>query len=214
MVFRGYMLQMMLARVVVTFRIDGTVSVNGGNGNKNAYVGGAGAGGGIELRCRTLAGSGGVFQANGGRSSPSGGLPYSGGGGGGRIAVRYDSLGASCAPRFSATHGMGIADGYQGAYLDSVWGEAAQDGTLYLSRTNLLTHVLTGARFRDVTLFVSGVTAWTVGSLVLSNCAVRFQDGFDLTVNGNTAATRRVRGTTRSRARTSSCSGPRPDRSS
>jgi len=61
--------------------LDGVISANGGNGT--GYQSGGGSGGTINLVASTLSG-GGLIRANGGGNEV--------GGGGGRIAVRYDSL--------------------------------------------------------------------------------------------------------------------------
>jgi hypothetical protein len=63
-------------------RIDGTVSMNGGDGPHERS--GAGAGGGVLIRCRGFSGTG-TIQAKGGGVTV--GNKMGGGGGGGRIAV-------------------------------------------------------------------------------------------------------------------------------
>jgi hypothetical protein len=65
-----------------TATLDGTLRANGGEGYNGS---GGGSGGGIYLSCKTLAGTNGVLQANGGAPTIYGGA--GGGGGGGRIAV-------------------------------------------------------------------------------------------------------------------------------
>ncbi len=73
-----------------TVQVDGLVTANGGPGKINATrVGGAGAGGGIYIRCKNFAGGSSSqtnLQANG-AASPGYGWTWGGGGGGGRIAV-------------------------------------------------------------------------------------------------------------------------------
>ena len=67
--------------------INGTITANGVYGNVGAAYG-SGSGGSVWLDCWTLAGTGGVVTANGGAV---GGSDTSGTGGGGRIAVIYNS---------------------------------------------------------------------------------------------------------------------------
>jgi hypothetical protein len=75
----GSCFRLMAARDV---RIDGTVSMNGGDGTHERS--GAGSGGGVFIRCRAFSGTG-TIQAKGG--SVTAGGKIGGGGGGGRIAV-------------------------------------------------------------------------------------------------------------------------------
>jgi hypothetical protein len=63
-------------------RIDGTVSMNGGDGPHERS--GAGSGGGVYIRCQSFSGAG-TIQAKGGSVTVGGKI--GGGGGGGRIAV-------------------------------------------------------------------------------------------------------------------------------
>ncbi|MBI2440277.1 MAG: hypothetical protein HYV35_02785 [Lentisphaerae bacterium] len=145
---------------------DGIITANGGSGNY-----GAGSGGGVSINCRTLTGSG-VVRANGRDRGIS---QYGdGGGGGGRIAVIYDSDAQSALPQpalqFAASGGTGY---------DYIGGDL---GTLYFSGNAFLTNVVrhTGQ------WIVPGFSAWSVNSLLLSNVWIRYATtGFQLNVTGD-----------------------------
>jgi hypothetical protein len=96
-----------------TVTVDGVVSAKGTNNVLVSQCGG-GSGGGISIRCTSLAGNG-LIRADGGF-----GLSGGGGGGGGRIAVSaikapYYLIGI----RYSAAGGTGYSNGLPGTiYLD------------------------------------------------------------------------------------------------
>ena len=98
----------------------GSITANGGPGD---YYSGSGSGGSVYLECRTLAGTGGTITANGGSYD----LGYTKGercgGGGGRIAVIYNSPAQSNEPipgiTFQAAggHGAGEVYGERGTFF-------------------------------------------------------------------------------------------------
>ena len=152
---------------LVRIRAQGTVTVNGtvssdGGRYGNGY-GGGGSGGGVWIDCATFAGSSaGLIRANGNDGASNTG----GGGGGGRIAVVYQNASPWPGVRFRCTPGTG--------YTGTIFPLLAEQGTVYLSDTSVLGPVVDGDQFTDVTLFVSGVTAWASDSLTVSSCSFRF----------------------------------------
>lgn len=164
--------------------IHGVLSASGSPGIGNH--GPAGSGGGIGITCRTIEGSrSGLLRVDGGLGSF-----YGGSGSGGRIAVLYDEAAQAALPaprpavRFSA---------YAYPYSSSAYFYPfpAGIGTLCLPDAALLAEspsapaVLDGQRFWHVRLVIPGFTNWTPASLTLSNCVLRFPDGFHLAVGGD-----------------------------
>jgi len=100
-----------LVRLVATgdVVVNGAISANGFSG---WYYSGGGSGGGIDVTCHTLTGTGSI-RANGGKL----GVNTAGGGGGGRIAIHYNEAAQILAtPQnilFSVAGGLG-AYGYSG----------------------------------------------------------------------------------------------------
>jgi hypothetical protein len=69
-----------------TLQVDGSIIADGGSAiNQNGYTNGGGSGGGIKINVSMLSGNG-TISAKGGAST------WAGAGGGGRIAVYYDTL--------------------------------------------------------------------------------------------------------------------------
>jgi hypothetical protein len=153
-----------LVRVTAT----GTVSVAGSimaNGESlRGTHGPGGSGGSIFINCLRFEGApSGLLQAYGGWANING-AP----GGGGRIAVIYDTAaqaGHNPRVRFSTTRGYG---GFTLAY-----GKGSDDGTVYLSDVSFLSGGMTNA-FQDVYLFIPGLTNWAVNELTLNNCRFVF----------------------------------------
>jgi len=169
------------ARGAVTVR--GTITANGADANPDTSPGGGGAGGGIIIKCKRFGGPDGLLRANGGRSGQWQGAVYSGGGGGGRIAVLYETAGEPV--RFATSPGVGIAQNAANPW-DSWWAHAAQMGTVYLPDTRFLSEILAEEIFTDVRLFLGDTRRWEVADLAVRNCSVTFaQSGFHLSVAGN-----------------------------
>jgi len=156
----------------------GTITANGRPAGH--YVGGGGAGGGINIECETFEGaSSGLLRVSGGN-----GAYYSGGGGGGRIAVRYNPTAQRSIPppgvNFQAT---------PGAKGELLMDPPAQMGTVYFPDTALLplaSETFTGNLFRDVMLHVDGFASWSPASLTVQDCDfVLARTGFSLNVSGN-----------------------------
>lgn len=152
--------------------LSGTIRANGQNGS-GGNIGGSGSGGGIWISCRTLAGTNGVVVANGGTTSGANGC-----GGGGRIAVAYDTVAQKALPlpdiRFSAAPG----------YLNSSY--PGDLGTLWFPDNTLLTANLrhSGA------VLIPAWNEWSVDTLALTNAWVRFPaDGMRLNVTNDVIIT-------------------------
>lgn len=106
----GGLFKVVIARDLV---VDGSINMNG-LATQTKEEGG-GSGGGVNIRCRTLSGSGRI-TANGGNGGSN--VQFSGGGGGGRIAIR-------CARNLFT--GVVEANGAR----NYVYNYPAQDGTIY-----------------------------------------------------------------------------------
>ena len=156
--------------------VNNTISANGG-GNTSA-----GSGGSVYITCATFAGSNGVVSANGGVPSTD----TSGGGGGGRIAVIYDTGAQSLLPvpavRFSTAY----------AYHPSGLSYMGDMGTLYFPDGSLLDRSVV---LHNGELNVPGLTNWSATAVTFSNCQFRIaQDRFvlaianDLSVVGTNAS--------------------------
>jgi hypothetical protein len=162
-----------------TVTVNGTVTANGGAGTGS--YGAGGSGGSIYITCNTFGGTtNGILRVNGGNGLNN---YLTGGGGGGRIAVAYQALAPARAARFSAMSAA-IETGTQD--LTNRWRVAAQMGTLWLPDMGLLSATMGDWLFKDVNLTISNVTAWTVDSLVVTNCSfVLANNGFQVTVSNN-----------------------------
>ena len=157
-------------------RIDGTLTVRGGNGGGH---GAGGSGGGISLVCETLQGNG-QIRADGGNHNQSGGA-----GGGGRIAIHYNPVAQAALPipgvKFSAYSEL-LSYTYD-----------SEMGTLYLPDAFFLTETLSGKRFWHTRLVIPGWTSWHPANLILNDCVIALPAGFDLTVSGNLVLTNNAR---------------------
>jgi hypothetical protein len=152
--------------------VAGIISANGWDATGD--YDGAGAGGSVNIRCRTLAGNG-VVRANGGSAKST---QYGGGGGGGRIAVSYATGDQSAlGPQglsFSARPGTHPAGSYQNCVGDV--------GSLWFPDNFFLASPL----LHSGEWCVEDFTEWAVGSLTVSNQWFRFgQPNFALTVTNS-----------------------------
>ncbi|MDD5706126.1 MAG: G8 domain-containing protein [Kiritimatiellae bacterium] len=150
-----------------TVTINGTISANGGTG---AGTGGGGSGGAVHIACRTIAGTSGIVQANGG-SFAGNHLGYGGSGAGGRIAVKYDTAHQSLVPDIRFSVEPGPLSYYRGQ---------PEPGTLWFPNTLFVAETITKLSGR---LVIPGFNAWAPSSLTVSNCWVRFgTNTFELSV--------------------------------
>ncbi|NLF22209.1 MAG: hypothetical protein GX590_03525, partial [Lentisphaerae bacterium] len=155
--------------------VDGSLTANGGVYGGSADGCGSGSGGGIYVTCQTFGGAAsGLLSVKGGDNTGARG----GAGGGGRIAVDYETLAPGNAVRFNAQSGSGY-------YTQPR--RAAAPGTLWLATRDLLQAGTIGdGRFMGVCFHAPGFDAWTVDELVVTNGAVILAaDGFTLNVQGD-----------------------------
>ena len=159
-----------------TVTVNGTLSANGGNATE-AHAGG-GSGGSIHITCRTFTGTAaGLVSAQGGRRG-EGDVADGGAGGGGRIAIIYQTCNLPSV-RLSAAAGVSyFTDG------DERFG--AGMGTVYLSTADVLTAAPSGISGR---LAIPGFSSWSPASLTVGDGAVGLGDGFQLTVAGDLSVT-------------------------
>ncbi len=169
--------------------VNGTVSANGRNGGVAGQAGGGGgSGGAIFITCASFGGNtNGLLQANGGKGSTDAGyIQYAyGAGGGGRIAVVYQSLAGTPGVRFSANCGA-IAP-YPVDINSPTEKTAAQMGTLYFSDSALLDNVLTAwsgtASGMNGYFVFQSTNMWVPGSLLsLNNSTWGILEGFTLQI--------------------------------
>lgn len=172
-------------RLVVGNRavINGTLTALGAPGV--ATHGPGGAGGGISIECRTFEGSAsGLIRVDGGLGSY-----YGGSGSGGRIVILYNQTAQAAlsnpqAPvRFSAyAYPYTTTDYYPNP---AEWGTLYFPDTLVLMATPTSAVTWIGQRLWYVRPVIPSFTNWAPASLVMSNCVVRFPDGFRLDVAGD-----------------------------
>ena len=165
--------------------LHGTVRANGQHGAPTQGPGGAG--GSIELWCRTLAGSSnGWIQVDGGHGDQQGG-----GGSGGRIAVRYDPVRqAALADSRPAIRFTGIP-GNQA--VNEGMPIPAGMGTLDLPDSLLVDGQFTDGRLRYVQVSIAGRTRWELDEMTLNDCVVGVAEGMDLVVTNDLVLNRNSR---------------------
>ncbi len=147
--------------------VNGTITADGGVGGGNSSPG---SGGAIWIACRTFGGTNGIVRANG----PD---RLRGGGGGGRIAIVYDTAeqaslpdpGVTLSVRGGLTTGGSLCNG--------------DIGTLYLSDRAMLGSAI---RHSGQLLIPGFLDAMAFDSLTVSNGWIRFNDGaYVLTVTND-----------------------------
>ncbi len=155
--------------------VNGTLSTPAVSAKGVSNVDAPGSGGSIQITCNTLTGINGVISADAGGPEHSSGK---GGGGGGRIALHYDTDAQALLPvpslTFSALPGKRVSANVQHRFRGDL-------GTLYLADTYWLgTTIPHSGR-----LVIPGFTSWTSPNLTVKGW-VRFPaESFTLTVPGN-----------------------------
>ena len=163
--------------------IDGLITAKGGM-CPAGYNYGPGSGGAISIACQSFGGgTGGLLQADGGDRRGA----TAGGGGGGRIAVIFTNAIGSVGVRFSAMGGVGLYTNQ--ADLQN----AAQMGSLFLSRTNILGDFFASAgawqnQVQGAWLFLADdpggfLTNWSASDLTLSNVCIGLGNNCRLAVD-------------------------------
>jgi hypothetical protein len=151
--------------------LDGGIIADGGSSiNQFGYVNAGGSGGGIKINVSTLSGNG-TISAKGGASS------YGGAGGGGRIAVYYDTLTLSTANIIASGEKSGTgttASRNGGAGTVYLKASAQTQGDLIIDNRNA-DNSANGTPLRAIgsgiitsvtpTSLTNGEAAWTPGSL-------------------------------------------------
>jgi hypothetical protein len=167
---------------VETVTVDGSLLANGQN-SPQGYAG-AGSGGGIYIACKSFQGSSsGSLQAKGG-AAIGGQTAPSGAGGGGRIAVIYDSgeqalLSSQPLVTFNAAGGN-MAVNYFASEPLARWAQG-RPGSIYFTDSQFFDL----ARIQGGEIMVPGVSAWSMNSLTASDGLIAFPAGFTLTVTQN-----------------------------
>ena len=165
----------------------GAVTVNGrisANAAWPAQPNGGGSGGSVWIQCRTFTGTNGVVLANAGgpgSAGSAGGVGYEGGGGG-RIAIIYDTTAQSALPvptvRFSAAP---VLDNNTGCtfYQSDI-------GTLYFPDNRFLTECTNTISHVGQWISPASLTSWSLNNLVLSNAWLRIAgSGLQINVTNN-----------------------------
>lgn len=156
---------------VVSIMASNQVVINGlidaGATNNAGGRGSGGSGGSIYIQCRTIQGTGGVLRAAGGNAANA---LWSGAGGGGRIAVQYNTNLQAVLPkpalRFFAAGGL-------------IGVERGEIGTVYFPDASLLGNTV------NIWGQLAGFNAWAATNLVLTNWFRPAQAGFQLSVDGS-----------------------------
>ena len=158
--------------------VDGTITAVGNTGSNTSR--GTCSGGGIEIDCETISGSGTVRAPSAGNGSPTG-L-----GGGGRIAVHYNVAQQKLLEKptisFDVSSGTQYARNEKALQYHNSSQNRGECGTVYFPDDQLL-HCdpinVSGQIYMDE-------PKWSVPSLGIYDRTVMFpQDGFELTVAGN-----------------------------
>jgi hypothetical protein len=160
--------------------VDGAVTASGRSGS--GTHGTSGAGGSVAIHCRTFQGAAtGLVRADAGQ-----GNYYGGNGGGGRLAVYYDSAAQALLPRPRVRFSTYA---YPAGNRGDTFTVRASMGTLYLPDTAFLAPApggavgLDGQQFWYVRLYIgSHLESWSPASLHLTNCVIGFPPGFRLSV--------------------------------
>lgn len=147
--------------------LNGTITADGSGAGY-----GGGAGGGVFIQCRAFQGEGEISAD--GQDRGTGTYRTDSGGGGGRIAMIYDTNAQAALPipgaRFSARGGAGYNNLMGGL------------GTLYFPDNRFLTNIV----WNTGKWVVPDFAAWTVNSLVMSNAWIEFYTtNFQLTVSNS-----------------------------
>jgi hypothetical protein len=177
-----------LIRVLATDSVimDGSMLANGQTlGNSYAAPG---SGGGIYVQCKTIRGSG-LLSARGGdlQRASLGGEQMGGAGGGGRIAIVYDT-GAQVAVSPQPTIRLNAAGGSQNESrmnITFVRLMRGGPGSLFLSDNQFFDL----AKIQGGEILVPGVSSATLNSLSVSNGFIKFPSGFSLTVTQDVTLT-------------------------
>ncbi|MFI5167823.1 MAG: Ig-like domain-containing protein, partial [Thermoanaerobaculales bacterium] len=158
-----------------SLRLEGEMRADGGSGSSSGYLcglAGAGAGGTIALSVGRIEGQGRISAVGG----PGGSAGYTGGGGGGRIAVVYREVGADT----DLTHACDASGGANAAVAAQAT-RSAGAGTVYLEQLDALAGTATGIG----AVLIAGVTGLPAAMTplpALGSCSVVDVDPANQTV--------------------------------
>ena len=163
--------------------VDGSISADAADTvNTSGTYTGCGAGGSVLVHCRTFCGEGGSVTACGGSGNvdlqTANNAPYFAGGGG-RIAIHYESTGATSGMTFSAAEGRALKTAFNAQ--DAYFGDA-DAGTLWFSDDMFLKFLGTGLSGQ----LVSTASQLEFDSISMTFGRVRFaRPGVSVTVRGD-----------------------------
>jgi len=179
-----------VVRIVATGKVtlNGTIDVS--CARSSTTLSGRGAGGSVYISCTSFAANNGTINANGGGRS----VDYwaqGGCGGGGRVAIVYDTAAQALQNAAAKPLVNILADGGNHTGLGSIghWDLRGRPGTIHLSDASFFpdqTKPLKGGL-----LVIPGFTAWSHTSLAIDGGLAGFPDGFvidipgDLTISGS-----------------------------
>jgi hypothetical protein len=148
--------------------LNGTVSANGSSTGTSG-----GSGGAIWITCRTLAATNGTLSANGGNGPD---VTFGAGGGGGRIAVDFDTtaqalLNLDAKPVLTVSANQGSSGS---AYADV----RSRPGTLWFTDSGFFPATM----MQGGQLAIPGFSAWSPASLSISGGELVLPNGFQLAV--------------------------------
>ena len=177
---------------VVRIDASGTVTLNGSisaNGSDGAASHGGSSGGSILVHASKIAADGGSLSAGGGNGQYGDSGHFGHPGGGGRIAIHYNAAAQSAEDlvALAVSAGAGKKHVDNGGAKPWNYGTLANNadiGTVYFTDAKPLKFL--GTSLTGQLHFGSGVTAYTTGSLAMTNGWARFaNEGFTVTVNGD-----------------------------
>lgn len=150
--------------------VSGVISADGQVGGPGGYTSGAGSGGSIFINCRTVTGTGSI-RSRGGNGQIWSGF-WTSGGGGGRVALLYDSAAQAVLPVPGVS--LDVAGGFGGRV--NAYGEP---GSLYLSDGRVLTS--TSLWTNSFSLYFKDAAAWNGEGFNVSNAWIKFPTNFPVT---------------------------------
>lgn len=170
-----------------TITLNGRIGANGGSSSYNTA---AGSGGSVLIECETISGSGRVSADGGGYVNLAALYENGSAGGGGRIAVHYDSVKQSavdCDVTFEARGGQTADTGSVGGDPTGRYRSLGQSGTVYLTDDRftkragikLSGRVYYGAEATQMNTFV------TDGDCNVVDCYPEFGDDAVISIGGN-----------------------------
>ena len=158
--------------------VEGTISANGMHVSN---AGGGGSGGSLYITCNTFTG-GGALEAYGNDGAPD--HHRCGAGGGGRIAVVYNTTAQASETAPTATfRASGGKGGGSYTHAENRWARGGS-GTIYLSDSSFYPR----AALKGGLIVIPGFATWAVGSLAVSDGVAGFGQAVTITVTNDITA--------------------------